>query len=180
MFIGWPDYIIIGIVSLSVVVGLMRGFMKEVFALLIWLAAFLVAYNFTDNVAGWLEGSVTIPSARMAIGFAGLFVCTLLVGGLLNYLMSQLIEKTGLTGTDRLVGGLFGVVRGVALAVALIIMAEFTPLPGDPWWQESPLIQRLLPVAEWATTLMPDSIKDLLFDTEELLEEAQVADVSLG
>ena len=172
---GWPDYIIIGMISVSVVVGLMRGFVKEVFALLIWVAAFLVAYNFTENVAGWLEGGVSLPSARMAIGFAGLFITTLLVGALLNYLVGQLVEKTGLTGTDRLVGGLFGMIRGVALAIAMIIIAEFTPLPGDPWWQESPMIQRLIPVAEWASSLMPESIQDLLYDREDyepLVEEA--------
>jgi membrane protein required for colicin V production len=180
MGIAWPDYIVIGIISLSVVVGLLRGFIKEVFALFIWLAAFLIAYNFTENVAGWLENSVSLPSARMAIGFAGLFVLTLLVGGLMNYLMGRLIEKTGLTGTDRLVGGLFGIVRGVALAVALVIMARFTPLPADPWWQESPMIQRLVPLAQWATTLMPESIQDLIYELEEGPEEVQIADSGIS
>ncbi len=175
MEIGWPDYIILGTIAISVGVGLLRGFIKEVFALLIWVAAFLIAYNFTSNVAGWLEGAVSLPSARMAIGFTGLFVTTLLIGGLISYLLTQMVEKTGLSGTDRLVGGLFGLVRGLALVVALIIMAEFTPLPGDPWWQESPLIQRFVPLADWATSLMPESIRDLLYgDTEAELQVAHV------
>lgn len=177
MELGWPDYIIIGMISVSVLVGLLRGVIKEVFALLIWVAAFLVAYNFTDIVAGWLEGGVSLPSARTAIGFTGLFVTTLLVGALLSYLMGQLVEKTGLTGTDRLIGGVFGLVRGLALAVALIIMTAFTPLPRDSWWQESPLIQRLLPMADWATGLMPDSIRDLLYKNAE--SETRVAHVKM-
>ncbi len=167
MELGWPDYLFIGLITVSVVVGLLRGSVKELFALLIWVAAFLVAYNFAGDVAGWIEGRVSIPSARMAIGFSGLFVATLLIGGLLNYFMGQLVEKTGLTGTDRLVGGVFGLVRGLALCVAIIIMAQFTPLPADPWWQESRVIQRLLPVAEWATGLMPQSLQDMLYEEAE-------------
>nr|WHW29675.1 putative CvpA family protein [uncultured bacterium] len=172
MEMGWPDFIIIGLVLVSVVVGLLRGFVKEVFSLLIWVAAFLVAQNYTENVAGWLEGSVSLPSARMAIGFAGLFFVTLLIGGLLNYLIGQLVEKTGLSGTDRLVGAAFGIIRGLAVVVALLIMASFTPLKSDPWWSESPLIQRLLPLSEWATTLMPDSIQDMIYDETESEEPA--------
>lgn len=175
MELGWPDYIILGMIATSVVVGLLRGFVKEVFALLVWVAAFLVAYNFTGNVAGWLEGGVSLPSARMAIGFAGLFVATLLVGGLLAYLMAELVDKTGLTGTDRLVGGLFGIVRGMALAIALIIMTQFTPLPADPWWRESLMIQRLVPLANWATGLMPESFRELLYHGTEA--ELQVTHV---
>jgi membrane protein required for colicin V production len=173
MDIGWPDYIILGIIAISVVVGLLRGFIKEVLALLVWVAAFLIAYNFTGDVAGWLEGGISLPSARMAIGFAGLFITTLLLGGLLTYLLGELVDRTGLTGTDRLIGGVFGLLRGVALAVALIVLAEFTPLPGDPWWQESALIQRLTPLANWATGLMPESIQDLLYEEAEDEDETE-------
>ncbi len=156
---AWPDYAIAGLIGVSLLVGLFRGFIKETFSLAVWAAAFWVAFTFTEGAAAWLEGGVSIPSARMAIAFVGLFLATLLIGGLLIYLVGQLVEKTGLSGTDRLFGGVFGALRGLVLVLALLVLAGFTPVPRDPWWQASPTIQRLLPLAEWAVQWLPESIR---------------------
>ena len=104
---SWPDYAILGTILISVLVGALRGFIKEVFSLVVWSAAFLVAYQYAGDVAAMMEEQVSLPSARTAIGFSGLFVVVLLVGGLLNYLLGRLVESTGLSGTDRLLGGVF-------------------------------------------------------------------------
>jgi membrane protein required for colicin V production len=157
---SWPDYALLAIVALSILVGLWRGFVKEAFSLAIWVAAFLVAFQYSGSAAHFLEGSVAPPSARTAAAFLGLFVAVLLVGGLLTYLVGKLVEKTGMSGTDRLLGGVFGALRGALMVVLLIIVAGFTPLPADPWWQESRVIDSLLPLAEWATDLLPESIRE--------------------
>ncbi|MDX1380227.1 MAG: CvpA family protein, partial [Xanthomonadales bacterium] len=83
----WPDYAILAVIAISTLVGALRGFVKEVFSLLVWAAAFAIAYYFSGDVAALMEGAVSLPSARMAMGFTGLFVAVLLVGGLLNYLL---------------------------------------------------------------------------------------------
>jgi len=136
--------------------------------MLVWAAAFLVAYHFAGDVAVMMEDSVTLPSARTAMGFAGLFVAVLLVGGLVNYLLGRLVETTGLSGTDRLLGGVFGAARGLALIVAVLLVAGFTPIPADPWWKESSSIQRLMPLVSWAAEYLPESVVEHLdFEPEE-------------
>lgn len=155
---NWPDYAILAVLAISIGVGALRGFIMEVFSLLVWVAAFGIAYHFAGDVAVLMEGSVTLPSARIAMGFAGLFIAVLLVGGLINYLLGRLVESTGLSGTDRLLGGAFGAARGLALVLVLLLVAGLTPLPEDPWWQESRVIARLMPMVDWAATYLPDSI----------------------
>jgi membrane protein required for colicin V production len=154
----WPDYAILAVIVLSTGVGALRGFIKEVFALLVWAAAFLVAYHFAGDVAALMENSVTLPSARTAMGFTGLFVAVLLVGGLLNYLLGRLVESTGLSGTDRLLGAVFGAARGLALVLTILLVAGLTPIPADPWWQQSRTIARLMPLVDWAAAYLPESI----------------------
>jgi membrane protein required for colicin V production len=159
---SWPDYAILSVIAISIAVGALRGFIREVFSLLVWAAAFLLAWYFAGDVAALMEGSVTLPSARIAMGFTGIFIAVLLVGGLVNYLLGRLVESTGLSGTDRLLGGAFGALRGLALVLVLLLVAGFTPLPADPWWQQSRTIARLMPLVEWAATYLPDSIAEQL------------------
>lgn len=154
----WPDYAILAVILVSVAVGALRGFIKEVFSLLVWAAAFLVAYHFAGDIADLMKDTVTLPSARTAMGFAGIFIAVLLVGGLLNYLLGRLVESTGLTGTDRLLGGAFGAVRGLAIVLVVLLVAGFTPIPGDPWWKESRTIDRLMPLVVWVTGYFPESV----------------------
>ena len=164
----WPDYAILATVVISILVGLLRGFIKEVLSLLIWAVAFLVAYQYGGNVAGMMEEHVSLPSARAAMGFAGLFISVLLVGGLLNYLIARLVESTGLSGTDRLLGGVFGTARGLAIVVAVLLVAGFTPIPADPWWRESAMIPRLYPMVQWAVGFLPEAVREQLDFEPEL------------
>lgn len=154
------DWVLLGLVALSTLIGLWRGFVQEVFALAIWVAAFFIAFQYSDLAATALENTIELPSARTAIGFGGLFVGVLVVGGLLTWLISKLVEKTGLSGTDRLLGAVFGAFRGVLLLIALIIVGGFTPLPQDPWWDNSRVIQSLMPLAEWASAFLPDAVQE--------------------
>jgi membrane protein required for colicin V production len=172
----WPDYAILAVIGISILVGALRGFIKEAFSLLVWAAAFLVAWHFADDVAGLMENAITLPSARTAMGFTGLFVSVLLVGGLLNYLLGKLVQSTGLSGTDRLLGGVFGAARGLALIVAVLLVAGFTPIPSDPWWKDSQTIQRALPLVEWTTRFLPESIAEHLEFHPQDDEEAEDED----
>jgi len=166
---NWPDYAILATIAISVLVGFLRGFIKEVFSLAIWAAAFLVAYQYGGDVASMMEDHVSLPSARAAMGFAGLFMSVLLIGGLTNYLIGRLVESTGLSGTDRLLGGVFGAARGLALVIGVLIVAGFTPIPADPWWKESQLIARLFPLVDWAVEFLPENVREQL-DFEPVLD----------
>lgn len=156
------DWILLGLIVLSTLVGFLRGFIKEVLSIAVWAAAFLVAFRFSGFASGWLEGHIELPSARTAIAFGGLFLLVLLGGGLLTWLVGKLVEKTGLSGTDRLLGGVFGAARGLLMVLALIILAGFTPVPQDPWWEESRVIQGLRPLADWATQFLPEAAREFI------------------
>ena len=154
----YADYVVLGIIALSILVGAIRGFIKEAFSLAVWAAAFLVAFQYSGAIALQLENHIELPSARTALAFAGLFLAVLLVGGLITFLIGKLVEKTGLSGTDRMLGGVFGGIRGVCLVLAIMLVAGLTPVPQDPWWQQSRSIQSLLPLAEWSAQFLPDYI----------------------
>jgi len=173
----WPDYLLVATIAISILVGALRGFMKEVFSLAVWAAAFIIAYQFAGNVASLMEEQVSLPSARTAIGFTGLFVAVLLVGGLLNYLLGKLVESTGLSGTDRLLGGVFGAARGVVLVIVVLLVAGFTPIPADPWWKESRMIHSLMPLVTWAAEFLPETAREHIdFEPSEEKEAPSAED----
>ena len=158
----YADYIVLAIIAISILVGSIRGFIKEAFSLAVWAAAFLIAFQYSGALALQLENHIELPSVRTSLAFAGLFISILLVGGLFTFLVGKLVEKTGLSGTDRLLGGVFGGVRGLALVLAIMLFAGMTPVPQDPWWQQSRTIQSLMPLAEWSAQFLPDYILEHL------------------
>ena len=170
----YADYAVIGIIVVSILVGAIRGFIKEAFSLAVWAAAFLVAFQYSGAVALQLESHIELPSARTALAFVGLFLAVLLVGGLVTFLIGKLVEKTGLSGTDRLLGGVFGGIRGLCLVLAIMLVAGLTPVPQDPWWQQSRTIQSLMPLAEWSAKFLPDYVLEHM---QLSVEEAGVVDV---
>jgi membrane protein required for colicin V production len=158
----YADYIVFSIFAISILVGAIRGFVQEAFSLAVWAAAFLIAFQYSGALAMQMENQIELPSVRTSLAFAGLFISVLLVGGLLTFLVGKLVETTGLSGTDRLLGGVFGGVRGLALVLAIMLFAGMTPLPQDPWWQQSRTIQSLMPLAEWAAQYLPDYILEYM------------------
>lgn len=136
------DYVIVGIVAISAVIGLVRGVMREVLSLAIWALAVVLALTFSDRLADDLANRIDGPSVRYVVAFAIIFITTLIVGGFVQWLVMRLIETTGLTGTDRLIGLLFGGLRGaVVCIVAVIALRPF--VAAEPWWQTSRIIPAL-------------------------------------
>ena len=175
MTMDWADYFILGIIAISLLVGGLRGLIKEAFSLAVWIAAFLLAFQFSGVLADNLQSAISLPSARTALAFSGIFISVLLIGGLLIYLVGKLVESTGLSGTDRLLGGVFGAVRGLILVIVLLLVAGLTPIPRDPWWGESKSIQTLMPLAEWSAAFLPESIREHLdLDPEEETDSVEV------
>ena len=151
------DLVLLGVVVLSGLISLMRGFIREALSLASWITAFIVARYFSGNLATLLSGQIETHSFRWAIAFVALFVATLVVLSMLNHLLSYIVRATGLTGTDRALGVVFGAVRGLVIVVALVFMAQFTPVTGDQWWQESVLIPHLETIADWARKALPEA-----------------------
>ncbi len=151
---NWADWAIIAILALSSGIGLIRGFVKEAFSLVVWVAAVVIAKTFSPQLATLLSNVIQTPSLRELAAFAALFVLTLIVGAMANYLVGALVKMTGLSGTDRLLGVLFGVVRGFIITMLIIVfLPAIVPVDQDAWWQQSRLVGYLLQFESWAREL---------------------------
>ena len=141
MDIATVDWGIVGIISISGLISLVRGFVKEAMSLVIWIAAFAVAMNFKEPAADFLVNFIALASIRQLAAWGSLFVGTLLLGAVVNFLLGKLVSSTGLSGTDRTLGLVFGVFRGLLIVLALvIILPQAVPVDKDPWWLASSLI----------------------------------------
>ena len=136
------DVIILLVICLSALFSLMRGFVKEAVSLSTWIVGIWVSATFAAKMAAILPLSIESDAVKQAVGFAVLFLLTLMLGALVNYMVSQIIKKTGLSGADRLIGVAFGLLRGVFIILAFVFVGGMTPLPELEWWQSSVLLER--------------------------------------
>jgi membrane protein required for colicin V production len=151
---NWADWTILAILAVSSLISLKRGFVKEALSLAVWVVAFVVAMTFRDQLATLLVNSIATPSVRDMVAFGILFAATLIVGAMVNYLIGELVRMTGLSGTDRLFGMIFGMARGVIVVMAvLLLVPPVIPIDKDPWWQQSSLIPHFMSLEAWSRQL---------------------------
>jgi membrane protein required for colicin V production len=153
------DIAILAVLALSVVIGVIRGLVVEVMSLLSWVAAVVAAMYFGPMVGEWFAGSVTLPSARVALGYSIVFVVALLAGGIVMFLLRKIVKGTGLSGTDRMLGLVFGMARGLVIVVALVLLGGLTPFPRDTWWQESRALPAFEEMAGHASAYLPEALR---------------------
>lgn len=144
------DWVIAGVIAASTLISIKRGFVKEALSLVTWVVAFMVARLFSEQLATLLEAYIVQPSLRVMVAFGILFAATLTVGAMVNHLIGEVVRLTGLTGTDRLFGMVFGLARGALIMVVFTAVAGLTPVTGDRWWQESMLIPQFELIEEWS------------------------------
>ena len=154
MAFTWVDWAIIAIVAVSSLVSLTRGFVKEALSLVTWIIAGVIAWMFGGALSQHLVGYIATPSLQVIAACAILFVATLLVGALVNFLIGELVRVTGLSGTDRVLGMVFGAARGGLLVVLLVGLLSLAPVQQDAWWQQSTLLPHFLIVADWSKNLI--------------------------
>ncbi|GAB1266327.1 hypothetical protein NBRC116492_31370 [Aurantivibrio infirmus] len=130
-----------------------------------WVAAFAIALFFRGPLATLFETSIQTPSIREMVAFAILFATTLIVAAMVNYLIGEIVKMTGLSGTDRLFGMMFGVVRGVIVVMAiLLLLPPIISIDQDSWWRESILIPHFLSMENWCreiTSIIVDFVLGL-------------------
>ena len=132
------DYAVMAVIGLSALRGTWRGFLSEVFALIGWVVAFAIACHFVGNVIPWVPA--TWPGGALTqwlIAFLAIVVGVVLVAGVANALLSRLVQASGLSGVDRSLGLLFGLVRGVVLVLLLVALAGLTQLPQQEFWRDA-------------------------------------------
>lgn len=155
---NWIDLTILAVLGLSVLVGLFRGFVSEVLALVIWIAAFWFAWLFGPVVSAHLT-MITMPMLRAAAGYAACFVLVLVLGAFLRFFVQRLLVSTGLSGTDRLFGMVFGFARGALIVCVLVFLCQFTSFTREPLWQQSVLLPPFQSATIWLGQQVPPSVR---------------------
>ncbi|MCW8901282.1 MAG: CvpA family protein [Gammaproteobacteria bacterium] len=152
------DLIVLSIIVLSIIVSLMRGFVKEALSLAGWLVALWVAMTFSSGMAELIGSSIKDPTLRLLTAFVSLFILSLIVGSIVNFFATQFVQRAGLTGVDRTIGVVFGLLRGVLLVTIIVMLLGLTTLPKESWWDESFFMFRFEAIATWLKDLLPDDI----------------------
>jgi membrane protein required for colicin V production len=158
----WLDYAVIAVLAVSVVWGAWRGFVREVISLAGWVIAFLVANLFATPLAKMLPDSMPRPEWHQLVAFVAIFLLALAVTTLTGVLLSKFVQKVGLGGLDRTLGGVFGLARGWLIALAFALLAGLTPLPLQPIWKESFTGPSLARSATYLKAWLPPAFADRL------------------
>ncbi len=155
----WVDLVILAVITISVITGLVRGFVKELVALCIWVLAIWIAYKYSNILEPWLIKYIQDKTVRTIASFVIILMAMLLLGGIINASLSYLLKRAGLSGTDRLLGMVFGLVRGVFLVALIILVLKMTGFPYEDYERESVLYKQFDPVVNWLSSLMPQFLK---------------------
>lgn len=152
---NWFDLAIVAIIVLFSVIGIIRGFIREVLSLLSWIVAFWLAFTFADPASYLLEPYIGAPVLRVIAAFTAIFIGALLLLTIASFLIHKMLAVSGIKGTDRALGGLFGAVKGLVIIAALMLFAHETVLPQEKWWRTSLLANHFQPLVLVIRDLLP-------------------------
>jgi membrane protein required for colicin V production len=139
------DYTLIAIVALSMLFGVIRGFLRESVALLGWLVGLWLAWHYADKVQPYLGGALAGTELQVWVARLILLLVAIVGAWIIGSLLGYLVQRSGLTlGLDRILGGLFGLVRGAVIVGLVVMLADAARMHDEPWWKSS----RLIPVGQ--------------------------------
>lgn len=157
------DYLVLAIIGLSIFFSIMRGLVREVLALIGWIAAFFVAKTYTLELSPLLPRTIPTETLQYLAAFIILFLATLLVSSLLAIALSQIFEKVGLSFIDRGLGAIFGTLRGLMIVGVLVFLGGLTDFPKQSAWRNAmfsaPLEAMVLSALPWVPKAIADRVK---------------------
>jgi membrane protein required for colicin V production len=146
------------IIGLSLLIGLLRGAVKEVLSLAGWVAAFVIANTLAAHLAAALTPLTANPALRTVVAYGVIFAATLLLVGLLKIALSELIKAMGLGGVDRILGVAVGFVRGMLIVLIAVLAAGMTTLPQEPFWRRAVSVKWFETLAVAAKPWLPQEL----------------------
>ena len=152
------DYVVLLIIGISIVVSMMRGAVREVLAIIGWLAAFYVAKTYTTQLIPLLPVDIPTESLKVLAAFLILFLGVLLISSLLTIALSSLIKKIGLNWFNRFLGAFFGFARGLLIVCVLVFLAGLTSFPKDARWTNAMFSSPLEALVKTMLPLLPQSV----------------------
>lgn len=149
--IQWIDWAMLAVVSISTLISLKRGFVKEALSLAVWVFAVILTLVFYQNMAVMLRPYIENHSVGTGIAIVLLLIICLVIGGLFNFITIRLVAMAGLTPSDRLLGMIFGFLRGIVIVVMLLMAGKnFFPLQKETWWQQSVFQPHVSRIESWS------------------------------
>lgn len=154
------DFIILGLIILSVIISISRGFIREALSLTTWLIAAYLAFTLSSGLGEKLSGVISSSSIRMVVAFLAIFLSIVIIGAFLSFFLSKLISISGLGLIDRILGILFGAARGILLVALLVLMIQGTAFTDRDWWKSSQLIPEFKPITSAMEELIPKDVEN--------------------
>lgn len=155
---SWLDWALMAVLLLSALLGLWRGLVYEVLSLAVWVVAFVLAQAYAAPVGAWLPVDGFSQPLQLAAGFAAVFVAAAFVGGLLAWLVKKFVESVGLRPVDRILGGAFGLARGMVILLGLAVVVSMTPLQSQERWRDSAVAGVLSRTLHAIKPLLPEAL----------------------
>jgi len=164
------DWVIAAIFLISIVVGIMRGFIKEVLSLTSWILAFWLGNRYCQEAGEFLSEFINIPAEtfRVAAGFTVVFVGTLFLFAIISYVIAKVFVHGAIKGTDRVLGIVSGAVRAGAIVIAIMLVTRGIGLANSQWWAQSQLLPHFLPIANYIELLLPKKLQSSNGEEESL------------
>jgi len=158
----WLDYAVLGVFAASLVVGALRGLVREVLSILGWVIAFLAANLLAGPLGPEMPQAIPSPELRVAAAFLAIFVASLMVTALIGLLLSKVVKAAGLGGVDRTLGAAFGAARGLLIVLAAALLAGLTSAPRQLFWRDSASGPFLVQAAQALKPLLPQTFSERL------------------
>ena len=154
------DWIIIAIVVTSCLIGLWRGFMREAISLATWIIGLWLAWTFSSSVEPMLGGLLSGPQVKVWVARLIILVLVVLAGNLIGFIVTRAVRYSPFGVADRLLGVLFGLLRGALLIGIGVILGELLELDGEHWWKESALLPYTDFLGDWVRALV-NEVQDI-------------------
>jgi membrane protein required for colicin V production len=167
------DFVIIVAILASILVGVIRGIVREAIAIATLLLAIWAALHLGPYAGGWLGGSMGSTELEMWAGRFLVFIIILAIGALIGWGVSKIVRMAGLSGTDRYLGGVFGLIRAVVLIGLFALLGRYAAFDVETWWLESRLIPYAETVADWIEVMAPKGME--MLQPEDMIDDFELA-----
>jgi len=158
MNLVWVDLAIAALFVISILVGIFRGFVKEVLSVVAWLAAAWVTMTYGEAASGYLSQYISNPDIAKAASYVAVFLAALVVFSIVGYLISKVFTATGMTGIDRSLGSVFGAIRAALVVAVLILVGRYMAFEEHSWWSDSQFMGYFEQLAEWIRSYLPEKV----------------------
>jgi membrane protein required for colicin V production len=182
MHANWADYSIAGIIFISALIGLLRGFIKEILSLIIWGASFYIGFKFCEPCSYYFSSHITNASLRISTAFIILFTVTIIIGSIISHLITNLTNKNSLKSPDRALGMFFGIARGILVTAVLLLLLSIGIKEKSSWQKKSYLAPKFKDAVDWMQTFLPNGTKEsnIVIPTRSIVVPAKVGTTILA